>query len=232
MINLAIAAGAALFTVVVLASTWLTVLESIIPALLVLGVAYFLLARRTGRQLEAVMMAAQKEMMAQRVDKAVALMESARPLGRWQFYVEQALNSQIGAIHYLREDFNKALPLLQKSDARNWVSRAMLAVLYYRKKDLPKMDAEFEMAARFNKQQGLLYSVWAWCHWKQENNDRAVQILARGDQALEGKDERLKNNLQSLQNGKKIKLKGYAEQWYQFHLEKPQVQQQQVRYRR
>jgi hypothetical protein len=232
MINLALSLAAALLTGILLTVTWLSPLESIIPALAVGVGAFFFLARRTGRQLEAIMLAAQKDLMAQRVDKAIATMESARPLGRRQFYVEQALNSQIGAIHFLREDFNKALPLLQNSDARNWVARTMLAVLHYRKKDLTKMDAEFEMASRFSKKQGLMYSVWAWCHWKQENNEKAIQILARGDKELEGKDERLKQNLQNLQNGKKMKMKGYNEQWYQFHLEKPQVQQPQMRYRR
>ena len=89
----------------------------------------------------------------------------------------------------------------------------------------------FETAARFNAKQGLLYSVWAWCHWKNGNNDRALQILARGDKEMESKDERLKQNLLNVQNGKKMKMKGYAEQWYQFHLEKPPAVKQQVRFR-
>lgn len=230
MINLLLALGGGALTAAVLA-VWLTALEAVFPALVVVGGAYFLLARRTGKQLERIMLAAQKELMSRKVERAVAIMESARPLARWQFFVNKALNSQIGAIYYLQENFEAALPMLQDSDPRNWVARVMLAVLFYKKKDLTKMDLEFTSAARFNKKQGLLYSVWAWCHWKRENADRAVAILAQGDKELEGKDERLKQNLLNLQNGRKMKMKGYAEQWYQFHLEKPPQPKPQVRYR-
>jgi len=230
MINLAIAIGCAVISGLLL-GIWLSPVEAFIPAM-ALGIgAYVWMLRRTNKRLESVMLAAQKDMMSQRVDKAIATMEAARVWSRWQFGVESALNSQIGAIHYMREEYNKALPMLEKSDPRNWISRVMLALLYYRKKDYTKMDTEFETAQRFNKKQGLLYSVWAWCHWKQENKEKAMRILARGDEALEGKDEKLKQNLLNLQNDKKMKLKGYNEQWYQFLLEKPQQPKPQMRFR-
>lgn len=230
MINLAIAIAGALVTGLLL-GVWLSFVEAIIPAIGVGVGAYIFLARATGKRLETIMGAAQKELMAGRVDKAVAMFQAAKKWGKWQFFVEKALNSQIGALHFIQEEYNKALPVLQDSDPRNWVSRVMLATIYYRKKDYTKMDAEFESAAQFSKKQGLLYSVWAWCHWKQENKAKALQILARGDAELEGKDERLKTNLQNLQNDKKMKMKGYAEQWYQFRLEKPQEPRAQMRWR-
>ena len=124
--------------------------------------------------------------------------------------------------------FGETLAKLADSDPRNWVARVMLAVLHYKKKDMAKMDQEFDAAARFNKKQGVLYGVWAWCHWKNDNTQRAIQILSQGDTELEGKDERLRQNLLNLQNGKKMKMKGYAEQWYQFHLEKPPQPKPQV----
>ena len=41
------------------------------------------------------------------------------------------------------------------------------------------------------------------------------------------KDPKLKDNLQALQNGKKMKMKSYNMQWYQLHLEKPPMVMQQ-----
>ena len=35
-----------------------------------------------------------------------------------------------------------------------------------------------------------------------------------------GNDERLKTNLEALQNNKKMKMQVYGDVWYQFHLEK------------
>jgi hypothetical protein len=34
-------------------------------------------------------------------------------------------------------------------------------------------------------------------------------------------DEKLKSNMVALQNEKKLKMKAYSPEWYQFHLEKP-----------
>jgi len=241
MINLAIALVGALLSALLL-GIWLSPLEAVLPALVVGGLLYWFIARRTGKHIEAIMLAAQAELMnmskaqnpavAERhLEKAVSIMERARSYGRWQFFVDKLINSQIGSLHFIQQDFKKAQPLLENSDPRQWIPRVMLATLHYRAKDYQKMDAVFEDAARYNKKQGLLYTTWAWCHWKQDNNDRAIQILSRGDKELEGKDERLKQNLLNLQNDKKMKMKGYGTDWYQFMLEKPQELRQQVRYR-
>ena len=36
-----------------------------------------------------------------------------------------------------------------------------------------------------------------------------------------GEDENLRDNLQLLEAGKKMKMKGFGDMWFQFHLEKP-----------
>ena len=51
------------------------------------------------------------------------------------------------------------------------------------------------------------------------DRDKAIAVLARGKEALGGKDETLNENLLALQNNKKMKMKKYGEAWYQFHLE-------------
>ena len=220
MINLAIALVGGLLSGLLLGA-WLSLVEAVIPGVVIAVAVYILISRRTGKRIELILLAAQKELMAGRVDKAIQVIEGARPFARWQFFVDRVLNSQLGSIHFLRKEYNKALPLLEKSDPRHWVARVMLAVLHYRKKDYGKMDQEFAVAERYSAKQGLLYCVWAWCLWKNDNAEQAMRVLARGDKALEGKDERLKHNLLNLKNGKKMKLRGYADQWYQFGLETP-----------
>ena len=192
---------------------------SVLPGLLALVVAYFLLARRTWKQLEALMGAVQKELMAQRFDKALATLEGGFRLAPWQFLVASQIHSQIGVLRYVRQDFPGAQPHLEKSFSRHGVARAMLALSHYRKKDLASMRKIFESATKDNKKEGVLWAAWAWVEEKEGRHDEAISILARGLKANPS-DEKLKSAAQALQNDKRLKLgKLYGEQWFQFHLE-------------
>jgi tetratricopeptide (TPR) repeat protein len=197
---------------------------SVLPGLLSLGVAYFVLARRSWKQLEAVMGTVQKELMAQKFDRALQTLQGGFALAPWQFLVSAQLHSQIGVLRYVRQDFAGAQPHLEKSFSRHGIARAMLAVTHYRKKDLEKMRKVFDDAAKDNKKEGLVFAAWAWIEEKEGNHDRAIAVLARGLKANPG-DEKLKAAAQTLQNDKRLKLgKLYGEQWFQFHLEKMPTQ--------
>jgi tetratricopeptide (TPR) repeat protein len=193
---------------------------SILPGLLALGVSYFVLARRSWKQLEAVMGTVQKELMAQKFDRALQTLQGGFALAPWQFLVAAQLHSQIGVLRFVRQDFAGAQPHLEKSFSRHGIARAMLAVIHYRKKDLEKMRKVFDEAAKDNKKEGLVYAAWAWIEEKEGKHDQAIAVLARGLKANPG-DEKLKAAAQTLQNDKRLKLgKLYGEQWFQFHLEK------------
>jgi len=197
---------------------------SVLPGLLSLGVAYFVLARRSWKQLEAVMGTVQKELMAQKFDRALQTLQGGFALAPWQFLVSAQLHSQIGVLRYVRQDFAGAQPHLEKSFSRHGIARAMLAVTHYRKKDLEKMRKVFDDAAKDNKKEGLVFAAWAWIEEKEGNHDQAIAVLARGLKANPG-DEKLKAAAQTLQNDKRLKLgKLYGEQWFQFHLEKMPTQ--------
>jgi tetratricopeptide (TPR) repeat protein len=192
---------------------------SILPGLLALVVSYFLLARRSWKQLEAVMGAVQKDLLAQKFDKAIATLQGGFALAPWQFLVASQLHSQIGVLRYVRQDFAGAQPHLEKSFSRHGVARAMLALTRYRKKDLAGMRKVFEDAAKDNKKDGLVFATWAWVEEKEGNHEQAIAVLARGLKANPS-DEKLKSAAQALQNDKRLKLgKLYGEQWFQFHLE-------------
>jgi tetratricopeptide (TPR) repeat protein len=225
MYNLFIAIAAALATFLlffltgIVTSWW----AALLPAVAALAVSYFLLARRTAKQIEALMARVQKEFLARRFDKAKEMLATGFEHGKWQFMVAPQIHSQLGALLYVQEEYDEALPHLEKSFVRHWVPRAMLACHHYRKKDYAKMESEFEKAVGYNKKEGLLYGVYAWCLEKAGEHDKAIRVLARGAEAAPS-DERLKSNLVALQNNKKMKMKQYAEQWYQFRLELPPME--------
>ena len=192
---------------------------SVLPGLVALTAAYFVLARRSWKQLEAIFGETQAELQAQRIDRAVQALERGFVLAPWQFLVASQLHSQIGVLLYVKKDFDRALPHLEKSFSRHWLARAMLAVSRWRKRDLAGMEGTFEAAVKASKKEGLLWCVYAWLLEKEGRHDDAVKVLGRG--AVQNpSDEKLKSALQSLQNAKKLKLgKLYGEQWFQFHLE-------------
>ncbi len=207
------------------------IIPAILPSIAAILVAYFVSARQVSKRLETAMIEAQTEMQKGRVDRGLALLNSAKNRFKyWQFFTQSALDGQIGSIYYLRQEFDRARPYLEKSFIRHWIARGMLGVLFSRQKDYEKMDKAFDTALRYSSKQGLLWSLWAYCHWKAGHQDKAIDILLQGQKKLGDADPRLSANLANLQNSKKMKMRGYGEQWYQFHLEmSPQMKEMRSR---
>jgi tetratricopeptide (TPR) repeat protein len=192
---------------------------AVLPAALAAVASYLLLARRSMKRLEAIFAETQRELQAQRFEKAIQVLEGAFPLAPWQFLVGSQLHAQLGVLHYIRKDFGDALPHLEKSFSRHWVARAMLGAQRWRQKDLAGMRKVFDDAVKANKKEGLVWCTYAWLLDKEGRHEEAVKLLGRGA-AANPTDEKLKSALQALQNDKRLKLgKLYGEQWYQFHLE-------------
>jgi tetratricopeptide (TPR) repeat protein len=186
--------------------------------------AYVLLVRRILKRLEALFETMQREVQARRVDKAIQTLEAGFSLSPWQFLVSAQIHSNIGILHYLKQDFDAALPHLQKSFARNWIARGMLGALRYRRKDLAGARSVLDDAVKSNRKEGVLWAAYAWILEKEGLHEEAIALLGRGV-AANPTDDKLKACLQTLQNGKRLKLgKLYEEQWYQFHLEPPPTQ--------
>ena len=171
---------------------------AIFPGLLAAAIAYFVLARRTWKQLEVVFDAMQKEVQAQKIDKAVQTLQGAFGLAPWQFLVAAQLHSNIGILLYLKSDLDGALPHLEKSFSRNWVARGMLAALRYRKRDVAGSLSTFEDAVKSSKKEGVLWSAYAWVLEETGKHGEAIQVLSRAV-AANGSDEKLKGSLQLLQ---------------------------------
>jgi tetratricopeptide (TPR) repeat protein len=217
---IAIAVGAAVSLALAL-GTELGLVAAIFPGVLAAGIAYFVLARRTWKTLEALFGAMQREVQAQKFDKAIQTLQGGFVLAPWQFLVASQLHSNIGILLYLKSEVDAALPHLEKSFTRNWVARGMLGAARYRKRDLDATTRVLGDAVKANKKEGVLWSLYAWILEKEDRHEEAIAVLNRAVQA-NSSDEKLRSSLQALQNGKKLKLgKLYAEQWFQFMLERP-----------
>jgi tetratricopeptide (TPR) repeat protein len=213
-IGVAVSAALALGTELGLAA-------ALFPGLLAVAIAYFVLARRTWKQLEAIFGAMQREVQSQKLDKAIQTLQGGFVLAPWQFLVAAQLHSNIGILQFLKRDDEAALPHLEKSFSRNWMARGMLAVLRYRRRDVEGAKKVFEDAVKSSKKEGVVWSAWAWILEKEGRHEEAIAVLGRAV-AANPNDEKLKASLQALQNGKRLKLgKLYQEQWFQFRLEQP-----------
>jgi len=226
MLNLilSIASGIVIFALLRVPG-WVPTIGAIFPALVALVASYVLLARRSGKQLEALVQSAHKELAAKRPERAIEILTSGFALARWQFLVASQLHGQIGTLLYVQKKFDESEPHLKQAWLKIWPAKAMLGAQLYRRKEFAQMEELFEKTISSNKGEALLYAVYAWCEEKRGERKKALEILQRAVAEVPG-DERLKTLLSRAQNDKRMKMDAYGEQWWQFWLESPPQMQQ------
>lgn len=210
---------------------------AILPALAVLIASFFLISRAIAKKLESSMRVLQEDLMKGQIDRALKVLKDIQKrYGRWQFFLSSTIDGQIGSIYYMKTQFQTAKPYLERAFVRHWVAKAMLALIYYRERKMNKMEEVFANTTKHVKKAGLLWSLWAYCVWRNGDIERAISILAQGKNIMGEADPHLSQNLLSLQNSKRMKMKNYGEQWYQFQLEhtpaQTQMRQGRVRFKR
>jgi tetratricopeptide (TPR) repeat protein len=239
MYNLIVSALLAIVTFVGLKfaaglSWWLALLIAV-PVFLA---AFVLISRAVMKKVEEIMSGAMRDLQTQRatskelqvklVDKAIREMQQAMKYGRWQIYVTGQVNSSIGMLYYIKRDFAAAFPYLEKGFFKNWVTMGMLAISYLKRNKKDRMRETFDKAVMGSPKESLLWALYAYCLCEAGEPDRAREILEKGLKKLPG-DENLQQNLALLGEGKRMKMTGYGEMWYQFHLESPaNIQKQQM----
>ncbi len=235
MINLLLALAAGLVTAVVITLSGFGLVAGIIPGSLVFIGTFVFLGRRSFLALQKIVGEVQAELSSMppnqkeqklKADKAVKMLESALPLGRWQFLVESEVHGQIGMIKYLFKDFEGAKASFAKTSSRNYLAKAMEAALYFQKKEFASMEKTFEDAVKSGKKEGLVWASYAWCLMQNKESDKAVRVLARGVEANPA-DDKLKSALTAVQNDKRLKMKAWEPMWWQLGLEAPPMQQAQ-----
>ena len=201
---------------------------ALIAAMVVMTAVFYLISRIVMKKLEAIMSGAMKDLQTQRVtsremqiqlvDRAIKEMQAAFQYEKWQIYVGGQVNASIGMLYYIKRDFNAAFPYLQKGFFKNWVTMGMLGVYYLKKNKKEKMIETFEKAVLGSPKESLLWALYAYCYCETGDIGKAKEILKKGLKKLPGNED-LKMNLALLDDGKKMKMSGYGEMWYQFHLE-------------
>jgi len=219
MLNLLIsfacsALSSALMMRFVTPNMWITMVVSAVVFTLV----FLLLTKITMKKVTALMDVAQRDMLANRSDKAIKELQNGLKFGAWQIYVKQQIHSQIGTIYYLKRDFKGAVPYLEKGFVRNWVSTAMLAITYMKKNKTSKMVETFDKAVSGNRKEPMVYAVYAFCMDRVGERAKAIAVLKKG--LAKTSNDHLQENINLLESGKKMKMKGFGDMWYQFHLEK------------
>ncbi len=220
MFSLLISLAAGVVATLLLLLTPLHYAFAVLLGTLVFAGVYAIVLRQVMLKINAAVESAQKDLAANRTDKAIRVIEEVqRKYGPWQFYIKQQMNSQIGSIHYLKRDFSKAFEYLNQGFARHWVGMAMLAICYMKRSQNGKMIDTFEKAVTVTRKESLLWSLYAFCLEKIGERDKAIKVMERGLKKRSG-DERLQENLAALREGKKLKMQPYGDLWFQFHLEK------------
>ena len=217
LISLAASLAMLLIMILVLKLAWW---GSLIVGLIVFGLVFILFSRITMKKVMASIEAAGRDLQAQppRFEKAVRELKDALQYSKWQLYVEGQLNSQIGMIYYMKRDFSNAFPHLEKSFFKNWAAMGMLAISYMKRQKKDMMISTFDKAVQWNGKESLLWSLYAFCMNESGESVRAKEILKKGLKKIPG-DEKLKDNLDCLEKGKKMNMRAYGDLWFQFHLE-------------
>lgn len=230
MYNLLISAGAAIVTFLLISliagfEYWWV---GLLVALLVFMGSFLLISRIITKKLQDIMEPAMKDIQAQRFEKGIRDLKSALRYAKWQIYVESQINSAIGMVYFVRRDFTTAFPYLEKGFFKNWVTMGMLAVTYMKRNKRDKMRETFEKAVMATPKESLLWSLYGYCLNECGENVKACEVVAKGLSKLPG-DENLKQNLDLLREGRKMKMRAYGEMWLQFHLESvATIQKQQM----
>ncbi len=239
MYNIIISAILALLTYAILSfAAHLTWWIAFIAAVAVMLTSFVIISRIIMKKVEAILSGAMKDLQTQRVtskemqvqlvDRAIKELHEALRYEKWQMYVGGQVNASIGMLYYIKRDFNGAFPYLQKGFFKNWVTMGMLGVYYLKKNKHEKMKETFEKAVLGSPKESLLWALYAYCLCEGGSTDKAREVLERGLKKIPG-DENLADNLSLLKEGKKMKMTGYGDMWYQFHLESAAtIQKQQM----
>ncbi len=187
----------------------------IFPALFVFPVAMFLLARRTGQQVQAVLAPIPELAQAGKVDEVRKILEDAREqYGSWQFFLGRQLTAQMGMLHYMKMEFDEALPLLEQS-WRDWSTTVAAAAVHYRRKRFDEAWKAFEDARSYSPKEPALYAVEATLRSRKGDREGALGVLVTGLAALPDHPllRKLKNRIA---NKQRIDVGEFEQVWFQF----------------
>ncbi len=191
-----------------------------LPAFALGGVVYWLLARHHSKAVEGLMGELQREIQQRRIPNAIKMLKGAYPHTRWVFMLRGQIDGQIGTLKFIDKDFDGALPLLEQAWIKHWPAKGMLASYWFRRHKADKALEILDKTISANKKEPILYAIKAFMQVKLKDPDGARATLVVGKEKCPS-NQPLSDNLMRLQNGEKLRMSDFGEQWWQFHLEKP-----------
>lgn len=221
MYNIIIAASAAVVVfLVLLFAVSLPWWAAFLIGMIVFSAVFILLSRYIMKKVMVHTETAAKDLQSQppRFEKGIRELKEALKYGKWQMYVDGQINSQIGMIYYMKREFSTAFPYLEKAFFKNWVAMGMLAICYMKRQKKDRMISTFDKAVQWNGKEALLWNLYAYCLNESGDSAKAIEMLEKGLKKVSG-DEHIKENLENLRLGKKMKMRTYGDMWFQFHLE-------------
>jgi tetratricopeptide (TPR) repeat protein len=175
--------------------------------------------------------------MDKKTKNAIHILKQGFQYEKWQVGAATSLNAQIGMILFSQNIFQQkgqkgklgeAIPYLEATLMKGlraklmqsiWHAWLRLAVCYFLvKKDKDRALEVMETVVGVVPKEGLAWSVYAWFYFKTNQNPKAIEVLVRGGK--ESADPQIKENLNLLQNGKKMKMSAYGNSWWGLGLEK------------
>lgn len=189
---------------------------TIAPALLVSILAMFLLARRTGAQVEAEVQRVLPLLQERRIDEAQTLLVNVRQkYGRWQLLLEGQIDAQLGMIDYLQMKFDEARPKLEAGKWRNWSALLALGAIHWRQGRKSEAWKSFEEAANAGPKESLVYCVWATLLAREGLRKEALAAVSKG-LGHQPTSQTLKDLQARIANDRKIDPKAFGEAWFQY----------------
>ncbi len=200
---------------------------AITPGVIATIVAVILLMRRIGKMINPVVEEAQRHLQGGRRELALKSLRDGLRFHRWHPLLGPQLRTQIGLLLYDQGENDEAIAELQRASRRPWESPAFLGCAYFKKRDEKRMTAAFEKAVKVGAKDDLSWTVYAWCLAARDKKAEATAVLKRAVEKLPA-SERLKNNLELVEEGKKMKVAPYGDRWARFGLDgsKPGVPKQ------
>lgn len=193
-------------------------LSLLVGIILLLALNYFI-GKKFLNKLTALFKSVEKDIKAGRYDKAISRLKDGYKFAKWQLFVKEQINSQIGIIFYMKKDFEKAKAYLEKGFSKNWLGMCMLATIHFKNKNYDAVKNVMDKAIKNAKKEGFVYSVYAYFLSEMGEKDKAIAILHKGSSKAP-LDEKLESNLEALKNNKKMKMQNYGAMWMQLNIDK------------
>ncbi len=192
-----------------------TLVAGFVPGLIALVIAYFLLARRTGKAFQQVAERAAAEFQQGRLEPGMKIMESGLAMSKWQFGIAGQVHGQMGMLMYMQRKWGPARKHLEQSWKRDWRSRSMLAALDHREGEKDRALSRMSELVSHGGKDPVFWALYAYIAVEAKQRDVALKVINDGLKKCKDSPG-LKELQQSIANKKKLKMKAFAPTWFQY----------------